>query len=104
MMTYKGDIRWETSQNPYYPLDLIKSLSKSLTEKYGKEPSAPSLLISWLGSSWYVSLVKYNGSYGTQKQVLISIEDYDLTKSLKLLANNWINAQTSELDKLKKLL
>lgn len=83
---------------------LIQYLTQALTEKYKSDPSAPSLLISWLNNRYYVSLVHYTHSFGQGKNVLISYEGYNLKELLIKLGKALVETKVTALDKLKQVI
>ena len=85
---------------------LIKLLAKAISEKYNTKPTAPSLVISWLGKEWYVSVVCYHGSFGRDKEVITSTQGIDLNKMLieisqGIILSTW---KPSDIDNLKYLI
>lgn len=87
---------------------LIESIIKTLTEKFGKNPSAPLLLISYLGDGeYYASIAKYNASFGQNKEILFWTKGNDLNLILNNIAKAMVIAflpNQDELTKLKNLL
>lgn len=88
--------------------ELIESITKALTEKFGKNPSAPSLLMSYIGDGkYYVSILEYKSTYGRDKHVLFSAEGNNLYVLLEKISKEMIDAwlpKQDELTKLKKLI
>lgn len=70
---------------------LIKAITKALTEKFGKNPSAPSLISSYLGDKlgWYVSVATYGQCYGKDKEIMAAYQGFDL-HSLYLRTADWL--------------
>lgn len=81
---------------------LIENITKYLTDKYTRHPSAPSLILSWLGDKWYVSINKYGRPYGQDKQLLFAVEGNDLENLLVRVGKHLVEEPQKEV--LKKTL
>jgi len=72
-------------------LKLIAAFNQALTEAYGKDPSAPSLIMSYLPNKrWYCSVVRYRNAFGGQKQVVVNRQHAELPMALRELATAWL--------------
>lgn len=87
--------------------NLVKAITKALTEKFGKNPSAPSLITSYIGDKvgWYVSVATYGQCYGKEKDVLVAHQGFDLYDLYTKIAD-WLLGlnKISDLDILKCLM
>lgn len=66
---------------------MLEALIKAVCEKYRKDPSAPSVVSSWLAAErvWYASIVRYRSKYGEDKLVVCHAKDANLEATYRLL-------------------
>lgn len=68
---------------------LLQELIQSVVLKYPDDPSAPSVVLSWLEDRqrWYASAVRYTEKFGRGKVVMCSATGESLEEALMLLAS-----------------
>ena len=72
--------------------DTLESLIFAICEYYEKDPTAPSVIISYLRDkqSWYASVVRYHGRFADGKEVVISAQYRELEGALETLSQKWL--------------
>lgn len=75
-------------------LKLTASLNQAISSYYHLDPSAPSLISSFLATKnvWYFSIVRYSQRFGQGKIVVLNANGPDYVSGLKSLASGWIKS------------
>lgn len=73
-------------------VELLQTLVAAVVNEFPRDPSAPSILISWLQRDqlWYASIVRYARAFGEGKTVVVNVKAASVGEALKRLAKAWI--------------
>jgi hypothetical protein len=61
-------------------VEILERLVRAVVEQYSEDPTSPSIVTSWLGSQWYVSVVRYAHPYAEGKLVVVNCIGSNLEK------------------------
>ena len=72
----------------------LEQLTKAAVEQYQSDPSAASVVVSYLMEKevWYVSVCRYKARYGEQKVVVCNAQDADLSVAIHQCATKFLMA------------
>jgi hypothetical protein len=67
-------------------------LARAVGEFYSSDPTGAGVTTAWLPSKeqWYMSVVRYHGSYASQKEVVCSSLHTDPEECLDDLSRKWL--------------
>lgn len=84
---------------------MMEKLIKAVVEYYDRDLTKASVVSSFVDDKYYVSIVRYNGSYARDKVVICSVTEHDLSEAYTQLSYAWLKAigQGPEVNKLKEL-
>ncbi len=80
-----------------------------MIEHYANDPTKPAVLTSFLPESqtWYVSLHRYQGSYASNREIVLTAQDANLEAALKNAASRFLihigKGPVKAIDELNKL-
>ena len=74
-------------------LEILSTLIRAVREKYGQDPTSPSVILSEVGPSGeiYASVVRYGAKYAQEKQVVVSVKTKTLGEAVRELSKRWLD-------------
>lgn len=82
---------------------LLDKLTQAVSFKYKEDKTAPSVIVSKLKTGYYCSVVRYNGSFAKEKQLICSARGESLPKTLTDLASTFISVTDRPKDPIQEL-
>lgn len=89
--------------NYHYIEVIINTLTKAISYKYREDKTAPGLTISALKKGFYCSVVRYNGAFGSGKEVVCKAKSDSLFNALKSVAIQFGNLNLYPRDPIQEL-
>src|SRR5580658_6678266 len=73
-------------------ISILTTLIQAVREKYSRDPTSPSVLLSEVGPSGdvYASIVRYHAKWAQQKEVVASVKAKTLPEAVRGLSARWL--------------
>jgi len=69
---------------------LLNKLTNAVSYRFNEDKTSPGVTVSRLKSGYYCSVVRYEGAFGKDKQVVCKARGDSLSSALELLARSFV--------------
>ena len=82
---------------------LLNKLTDAVSFKFADDKTSPGITVSKLKNGYYCSIVRYNGAFAREKEVVCNATGSSLTETLKSLATNFVTTTSVPRDPFQEL-
>lgn len=78
--------------------EILTALIRAIRERYNRDPTAPSVILSEIGASgeYYTSVVCYHAGFAQQKEIVVSVKAKTLPEAVQELSKKWLQIGKAE--------